>query len=38
VPFNNGNLSVPAAGPVPVMMSYELTMARSGARMSWETL
>jgi hypothetical protein len=31
VPFNNGNLSVPAAGPVPVMMSYELTMARSGA-------
>jgi hypothetical protein len=31
VPFNNGNLTVPAAGPVPVMMSYELTMARSGA-------
>jgi len=31
VPFNNGNLRLPAAGPVPVMMSYELAMARSGA-------
>ncbi len=31
VPFNNGNLAVPAAGPVPVMMSYELQMAQSGA-------
>jgi Cytochrome b(N-terminal)/b6/petB len=31
VPFNNGNLNLPAAGPVSVMMSYELTMARSGA-------
>jgi Cytochrome b(N-terminal)/b6/petB len=31
VPFNGGNLNLPAAGPVPVMMSYELTMARSGA-------
>lgn len=31
VPFNNGNLSLPAAGPVPVMMSYELAMARSGS-------
>jgi hypothetical protein len=30
-PFNQGNLNLPAAGPVPVMMSYELTMARSGA-------
>jgi len=30
VPFNNGNLNLPAAGPVPVMMSYELAMARSG--------
>ncbi len=30
-PFNGGNLSLPAAGPVPVMMSYELAMARSGA-------
>jgi Cytochrome b(N-terminal)/b6/petB len=30
VPFNNGNLVVPAAGPVPVMMSYELRMAKSG--------
>jgi hypothetical protein len=29
VPFNNGNLNLPAAGPVPVLMSYEL--ARSGA-------
>ena len=31
VPFNGGNLNVPAAGPVPVMMAGELTMARSGA-------
>ncbi len=31
VPFNNGNLNLPAAGPVPVMMSYELAMARSGS-------
>ncbi|HEX5189196.1 MAG TPA: cytochrome b N-terminal domain-containing protein [Streptosporangiaceae bacterium] len=31
VPFNNGNLNLPAAGPVPVMMAYELTMARSGS-------
>ncbi len=30
VPFNNGNLVVPAAGPVPVMMSWELRMAQSG--------
>jgi hypothetical protein len=29
--FNQGNLNLPAAGPVPVMMSYELAMARSGA-------
>jgi Cytochrome b(N-terminal)/b6/petB len=31
VPFNNGNLSLPAAGPVPVLMSHELAMARSGS-------
>ena len=31
VPFNNGRLSLPAAGPVPVMMSSELAMARSGS-------
>ncbi len=31
VPFNNGDLRLPAAGPVPVMMSYELAMARSGS-------
>jgi hypothetical protein len=31
VPFNNGRLSLPAAGPVPVLMSYELAMARSGS-------
>jgi hypothetical protein len=31
VPFNNGQLTLPAAGPVPVMMSYELSMGRSGA-------
>ena len=30
-PFNQGNLNLPAAGPVPVMLSYELAMARSGA-------
>ncbi len=31
VPFNNGKLNLPTAGPVPVMMSYELSMARSGS-------
>jgi hypothetical protein len=31
VPFNGGGLNLPAAGPVPVMMAGELTMARSGA-------
>jgi quinol-cytochrome oxidoreductase complex cytochrome b subunit len=31
VPFNGGDLNLPAAGPVPVMMAGELTMARSGA-------
>jgi Cytochrome b(N-terminal)/b6/petB len=31
VPFRDGNLNLPAAGPVPVMMSYELAMARSGS-------
>jgi hypothetical protein len=31
VPFNGGNLNLPAAGPVPVMMAGELAMARSGA-------
>ncbi len=31
VPFNGGNLSLPAAGPVPVMMAAELAMGRSGA-------
>jgi hypothetical protein len=30
VPFRNGNLALPAAGPVPVMMSYELKAAQSG--------
>jgi hypothetical protein len=30
VPFNGGSLNLPAAGPVPVMMHYELAMARSG--------
>jgi quinol-cytochrome oxidoreductase complex cytochrome b subunit len=30
VPFRNGNLAVPAAGPVPVMMFYELKAAQSG--------
>jgi Cytochrome b(N-terminal)/b6/petB len=31
VPFNGGDLNLPAAGPVPVMMAGELAMARSGA-------
>jgi hypothetical protein len=31
VPFNGGDVNLPAAGPVPVMMAGELTMARSGA-------
>ncbi len=31
VPFRGGDLSLPAAGPVPLMMASELTMARSGA-------
>jgi hypothetical protein len=31
VPFNNGNLTLPAAGPVPVLMAGELAMAKSGA-------
>jgi len=31
VPFRGGNLSLPAAGPVPVMLASELAMARSGA-------
>jgi hypothetical protein len=31
VPFRGGNLILPAAGPVPVLMSYELAMARSGS-------
>jgi hypothetical protein len=30
-PFHGGDLKLPAAGPVPVMMAAELTMARSGA-------
>src|SRR5215469_9354666 len=30
VAFNNGNLNLPAAGPVPAMMAGELAMARSG--------
>jgi hypothetical protein len=30
-PFNHGDLNLSAAGPVPVMMSSELVMARSGA-------
>jgi hypothetical protein len=30
-PFNHGNLNLPAAGPVPVIMSFELATARSGA-------
>jgi Cytochrome b(N-terminal)/b6/petB len=31
VPFNGGDLNLPTAGPVPVMMAGELAMARSGA-------
>ncbi|MGI9005883.1 MAG: cytochrome b N-terminal domain-containing protein [Streptosporangiaceae bacterium] len=31
VPFNGGQLTLPAAGPVPVLMRYELAMARSGS-------
>ena len=31
VPFRSGDLSLPAAGPVPVMLAAELAMARSGA-------
>jgi hypothetical protein len=31
VPFRGGDLSLPAAGPVPVMLAAELAMARSGA-------
>jgi Cytochrome b(N-terminal)/b6/petB len=31
VPFNGGDLKLPSAGPVPVMMAGELVMARSGA-------
>jgi hypothetical protein len=31
VPFNAGDLTLPAAGPVPVMMASELAMAKSGA-------
>ena len=31
VPFHGGDLNLPAAGPVPVMMAAELTMARVGA-------
>ena len=31
IPFNNGKLALPAAGPVPVMMYWELAMAKSGA-------
>jgi hypothetical protein len=30
VPFNGGHLTVPAAGPVPVMMFYELKAAQAG--------
>jgi hypothetical protein len=30
VPFNGGNLVVPAAGPVPAMMFYELKAAQGG--------
>ena len=30
VAFSNGLLAVPAAGPVPVMMAYELKMAQAG--------
>jgi hypothetical protein len=31
IPFNNGDLAVPAAGPVPMLMTYELRMAQSGS-------
>jgi hypothetical protein len=31
VPFNNGALNLPAAGPVPAMMAAELAMARGGS-------
>ncbi len=31
IPFNGGDLNLPPAGPVPVMMAGELAMARSGA-------
>jgi quinol-cytochrome oxidoreductase complex cytochrome b subunit len=31
VPFNGGNLNLPAAGPVPAMMAGELAMGQSGA-------
>jgi hypothetical protein len=31
VPFRGGDLSLPAAGPVPVMLAAELAMAKSGA-------
>jgi hypothetical protein len=31
VPFRGGDLTLPAAGPVPAMMAGELAMARSGA-------
>jgi predicted secreted protein len=31
VPFRGGDLRLPAAGPVPVMLAAELAMARSGA-------
>jgi hypothetical protein len=31
VSFNGGDLTLPAAGPVPVMMAAELAMAKSGA-------
>jgi Cytochrome b(N-terminal)/b6/petB len=31
VPFNNGALNLPAAGPVPALMAGELAMARNGS-------
>jgi quinol-cytochrome oxidoreductase complex cytochrome b subunit len=31
IPFNGGDLNLPAAGPVPVLMAGELAMGRSGA-------
>ncbi|HUB42542.1 MAG TPA: cytochrome b N-terminal domain-containing protein [Streptosporangiaceae bacterium] len=31
IPFHGGDLTLPAAGPVPVMMAAELAMAHSGA-------